>query len=81
MAFAGHVAYDSARSRERAPDSKRVSYAWRDRGPKPSAKAGAFHSAGLGLSFCKLAVEAHGGAIGMHDAEPRGSVFWFELPR
>jgi two-component system sensor histidine kinase/response regulator len=44
-------------------------------------KAGAFHSAGLGLAFCKLAIEAHRGAIGMHDAEPNGSVFWFELPR
>lgn len=38
------------------------------------------HSAGLGLAFCKLAVEAHGGAIGVDDAEQRGSVFWFSLP-
>jgi two-component system sensor histidine kinase/response regulator len=41
---------------------------------------GAFHSAGLGLAFCKLAVEAHGGRIGVDAAEPVGSVFWFELP-
>jgi signal transduction histidine kinase len=38
------------------------------------------HSVGLGLAFCKLAVEAHGGTIGVEDFEPHGSVFWFELP-
>jgi two-component system sensor histidine kinase/response regulator len=40
----------------------------------------AMHSAGLGLAFCKLAVEAHGGTIGVEPAEPRGSVFAFEIP-
>jgi signal transduction histidine kinase len=39
-----------------------------------------YHSAGLGLTFCKLAVEAHGGAIGVDAGDPVGSVFWFELP-
>jgi signal transduction histidine kinase len=39
------------------------------------------HSAGLGLAFCKLAVEAHGGRIGVDAGASRGSVFWFELPR
>jgi signal transduction histidine kinase len=39
-----------------------------------------YHSAGLGLAFCKLAVEAHSGTIGVQPAQPRGSVFWFELP-
>jgi PAS domain S-box-containing protein len=39
-----------------------------------------YHSAGLGLAFCKLAVEAHGGAIGVDSVEPHGSLFWVELP-
>jgi len=39
-----------------------------------------YHSTGLGLAFCKLAVEAQGGAIGMEPREPAGSAFWFELP-
>lgn len=39
-----------------------------------------YHSTGLGLTFCKLAVEAHGGSIGVDDGQPQGSVFWFELP-
>jgi len=38
------------------------------------------HSAGLGLAFCKLAVVAHGGTIGVEPRLPRGSIFWFELP-
>jgi signal transduction histidine kinase len=39
-----------------------------------------YHSAGLGLTFCKLAVTAHGGDIGVENGDPVGSVFWFELP-
>ena len=39
-----------------------------------------YHSAGLGLAFCKLAVEAHGGRIGVDPGTPIGSTFWFELP-
>ncbi len=35
---------------------------------------------GLGLAFCKLAVEAHRGTIGVESPEPRGSAFWFTLP-
>jgi len=36
-------------------------------------------SRGLGLTFCKLAVEAHGGEIWIEDAEP-GAVFCVKLP-
>jgi signal transduction histidine kinase len=39
-----------------------------------------YHSAGLGLAFCKLAIETHGGRIGVDDGATGGSVFWFELP-
>jgi two-component system, sensor histidine kinase and response regulator len=40
-----------------------------------------YHSVGLGLALCKLAVEAHGGKIGVIDNADRGSTFWFTLPR
>ncbi len=37
-------------------------------------------STGLGLAFCKLAVEAHGGVIGVKSQPGAGSIFWLELP-
>lgn len=41
---------------------------------------GRARSMGLGLAFCKLAVEAHCGAIGFDSAPETGTTFWFELP-
>jgi two-component system sensor histidine kinase/response regulator len=46
--------------------------------------AGADHkrakSTGLGLAFCQLVVEKHGGTIGVRDADGGGSEFWLTLP-
>jgi signal transduction histidine kinase len=38
------------------------------------------HSTGLGLTFCKLAIEAHGGAIGVQSTVGEGTSIWFTLP-
>jgi signal transduction histidine kinase len=35
---------------------------------------------GLGLTFCKLVAEAHGGSIWIEDNPGGGSVFAFTLP-
>jgi signal transduction histidine kinase len=48
-------------------------------GQAPLGQAAAVRSTGLGLTFCKLAVEAHRGKIGMENAETVGARFWVEL--
>ena len=37
-------------------------------------------SRGLGLAYCKAAVEAHGGTIGVDSAEQGGALFRVRLP-
>lgn len=60
-----------AEARERIFDKYETASARRER---------TYHSVGLGLAFCRMAVEAHGGSIGVDSGETVGSVFWFELP-
>jgi len=45
-----------------------------------SRDAGVKYSTGLGLAFCKLAIAAHQGCIGVDGPERQGSVFWFTIP-
>lgn len=46
------------------------------RGPHPQTKG-----AGIGLTFCKLAVEAHGGRIWLESGEGQGTTVYFAIPR
>jgi K+-sensing histidine kinase KdpD len=41
---------------------------------------GRTYTTGMGLTFCKMAVKAHRGTIGVTTEAPKGSRFWFVLP-
>ena len=45
-----------------------------------AAHAPRVRSSGLGLTFCRLAVESHGGRIWVKSAEGEGSTFYVQLP-
>ncbi len=49
-------------------------------GPTARAAASTERGRGLGLAFCKAAIDAHGGAIRALAREPRGTRFVVELP-
>ena len=49
-------------------------------GQVASRKSGRMMSTGLGLTFCKLAVEAHGGHIGVESTPGEGAMFCYAIP-
>ena len=62
------------------PEAKRLAIF--DKYARLAAHASVKHEAsyGLGLSFCRLAVNAQGGELGVEPNEPRGNAFWVRLP-
>jgi signal transduction histidine kinase len=51
-----------------------------DRFAQIDGQRGQRRGTGLGLTFCKLAVEAHGGQIWIEDNPQGGAIFAFTLP-
>lgn len=49
-------------------------------GQVAAKKSGSVRSSGLGLTFCKMAIEAHGCEIGVKSDPGSGTTFWFTLP-
>jgi PAS domain S-box-containing protein len=89
----GQMLSDSLPIHPQLPDGEWLIMWIQDRGPGiPRAyherifekfgqvRGGKVRGTGLGLTFCKLAVEAHGGRIWVESEEGAGSMFAFALP-
>jgi len=50
-------------------------------GQVQAKKSGGVGSTGIGLTFCKMAVEAHGGEIDFESEPDKGTIFWFTLEK
>jgi len=62
------------------PDKKRNEIFLRF-GQAVAKRSGSVKSTGIGLTFCKMVVEAHGGIIDFESEVNKGSTFWFTIPR
>ncbi|HAS40413.1 MAG TPA: hypothetical protein DCS93_08040 [Microscillaceae bacterium] len=60
--------------------SDQIAHIFSKFGQTNARKSGGVRSTGLGLTFCKMAVEAHQGTIGVDSALDQGSTFWLTLP-
>jgi len=49
-------------------------------GQVEAKKSGSVRSTGLGMTFCKMVVEANGGKIWLHSIVGQGTIFYFLLP-
>jgi len=61
-----------------APD--KIDFVFQKFGQVVAKNSGSVRSTGLGLTYCKMVVEAHGGEISVVSEPEKGSTFWFTLP-
>ncbi len=75
----GFVEIKVADSGEGIPADKQA-FVFNKFGQVDAKDSGRIKSTGLGLTFCKMAIEAHGGKIGVVSEVEQGTTFTFTLP-